>query len=313
MEWMRTAGMLARMDPVGNVVGRYEGVNPGAPAVVLASHFDTVRDAGRYDGVLGILTAIECIATLRGQRRRFPFALEVYGFANEEGARFPISFIGSRATTGLLKDQDLVKTDSDGITLAEALLNFGLSSTRIFEAARQSDEMLAYFELHIEQGPRLQAESLSVGAVTGIQGQTFATCTLEGRAGHAGTVPMDLRRDGLLGSAEAVLAIEKIASKEADIVATVGRITVEPGAANVIPGRVTFSIDLRSPSNSRRNLAWRKIRENLEAIQWIFNHTVIPIFKNMFQKIPGSGLLSRSGSKQLLDVVVAIHGSRYQF
>ena len=143
MEWMRTAGMLARMDPVGNVVGRYEGVNPGAPAVVLASHFDTVRDAGRYDGVLGILTAIECIATLRGQRRRFPFALEVYGFANEEGARFPISFIGSRATTGLLKDQDLVKTDSDGITLAEALLNFGLSSTRIFEAARQSDEMLA--------------------------------------------------------------------------------------------------------------------------------------------------------------------------
>lgn len=266
MGWMRAAGMPARMDSAGNVVGRFEGVSPGMPAVVLGSHFDTVRDGGRYDGILGIATAIECIETLSNQKRRLPFALEVYGFADEEGARFPVSFIGSRAVTGSLKEKDLEKTDSSGVSLAEALQAFGLNPSRICEAARKPDELLAYLELHIEQGPRLEREELSVGAVTGIQGQTFLNCTFQGRAGHAGTVPMNMRRDALPGAAEAVLVVEKVAGGETDVVASVGKIAAEPGAGNVIPGRTLFSIDLRSPSDARRERAIQRIRENIEAI-----------------------------------------------
>lgn len=264
--WMEKASMSVRMDTAGNVVGRYEGLSPNLPAVVMGSHFDTVRDGGRYDGVLGIVTAIECVNAFYVKRHRFPFAVEVYAFADEEGARFPIPFIGSRAATGQLKEGDLGKPDIEGITLAEALKKFRFNPAQIFEAARRPDELAAYIELHIEQGPRLQAEDLSVAAVSGIQGQTFAKCVFQGRAGHAGTVPMPLRRDALAAAAESVLAIEKIAHREGDVVATVGSITVEPGSANVIPGRVSFSIDLRALSDQQRARAFGKVCENIRTI-----------------------------------------------
>ncbi len=263
--WMKKAGMSARMDTAGNVVGRYEGVLSNMPAMIIGSHFDTVRDAGRYDGILGIVTAIECVNTIYEKRLRFPFAVEVYAFADEEGARFPIPFIGSRSVTGQLKEEDLVKQDAEGITLAEALELFGLRPSQIFEATRQPEELAAYVELHIEQGPCLEADDLSIAAVSGIQGQTFAKCILQGQAGHAGTVPMPLRRDALAGAAEAVLAVEQIAREKGDVVATVGSVSAEPGSANVIPGRVSFSIDLRAFSDEQRAKAYRQVCDRIHA------------------------------------------------
>lgn len=252
MGWMREAGMQARLDAVGNVAGRYEAATPGAPCLLMGSHLDTVRNAGRYDGMLGVISAIECVAALQAAGRRLPFALEILGFVDEEGVRFGTTLLGSRAIAGRLTPADLQAKDASGMTLAEAMRAFGLDPEAVGQAARRPEEILAYAELHIEQGPRLEAEGLAVGAVTAINGYSRFAVRIEGEAGHAGTVPMGLRRDALAAAAECVLAVERIGAAEPNLVATVGRLEALPGAINVIPGEVRFTVDLRAPDDAQR-------------------------------------------------------------
>jgi len=255
--WMREAGMQASLDAIGNVAGRYEGVRAGLPCLMLGSHLDTVRDAGRYDGMLGVITGIECVAALARAGKRLPFAIEVLGFGDEEGVRFGTSMLGSRAVSGTLDVAALNARDSAGTTIAEALRQFGLDAARIPQVARKKGEVLAYVELHIEQGPVLEAEGLPVGVVSAINGFSRLRALLTGVAGHAGTVPMKLRRDALAAAAECVLAIERIARSDAELVGTVGRIEAKPGAINVIPGEVQFTIDFRAPRDALREQAVR--------------------------------------------------------
>jgi allantoate deiminase len=253
--WMREAGMAARMDAIGNVVGRYEGERPDASALLLGSHFDTVRNAGRWDGPLGVITAIACVAELNRRGRRLAFAIEVIGFADEEGVRFPATLLGSRAFAGTFDESVLTAKDRDGISLRQAMADFGLNPQNIGTAARKSSELLAYLELHIEQGPVLEAEGMPVGVVTAISGATRLSVTLDGMAGHAGTVPMGMRRDALAGAAECIVAIENQCRNDLALVGTVGVIGAEPGAVNVIPGRAGFTLDMRSADDGHRSHA----------------------------------------------------------
>jgi allantoate deiminase len=264
--WMREAGMQARLDPIGNVVGRFEGERPGLPCLMLGSHLDTVRDAGKYDGMLGVISAIECVDFLGKQKTRLPFAIEVVGFGDEEGVRFGTTMLGSRAISGTLEPGELEAKDAQGVSIAEALRSFGLDPAKIGEARRQKGEVLAYAELHIEQGPVLESERLPVGVVTAINGFSRLRVTLSGTAGHAGTVPMHLRRDALAAAAECVLAVEAIAKSDPELVSTVGRIEASPGAINVIPGRVVFTVDVRAPKNELRLAAVGSISAQIEKL-----------------------------------------------
>ena len=264
--WMREAGMQAKLDAIGNAAARYEGERPGLPCLMLGSHLDTVRDAGRYDGMLGVISAIECVSFLNSKKKRLPFAIEVIGFGDEEGVRFGTTLLGSRAVAGIFDRKALETKDSKGVAMSDALSEFGLDPKRIPEVARRKGDVLAYAELHIEQGPVLEAEGLAVGVVTAINGFSRLRITLRGVAGHAGTVPMNLRRDALAGAAECVLATERIAKGHAELVGTVGRIEARPGAINVIPGEVTFTVDVRAPQDGLRHEALAAIRAQIQRI-----------------------------------------------
>ncbi len=250
--WMREAGLEARIDAIGNVVGRYEGETPGRACLMLGSHLDTVRDAGKYDGMLGVITAIECVGDLHARGRRLPFAVEVVGFADEEGVRFSATLSGSRAIAGTFDLAGLDRCDAAG--------------ERVSDAARKPADVLAYAELHIEQGPVLEALGLPVGVVTAINGGNRFWIEVAGMAGHAGTVPMRLRRDALAAAAECTLAVERIAARSADVVGTVGRIEAYPGAVNVIPGKVRFSLDVRAPTDETRHAAVAAMCAEFDAI-----------------------------------------------
>ena len=267
MSWMVEAGMRAHLDAIGNVCGRYEGERPGLPCLMLGSHYDTVRDAGRWDGPLGLITAISCVADLHRRGRRFPFAIEVTGFADEEGVRFASTLLGSRAVAGTFNERVLASKDDGGISMREALVRFGLDPDHIGAAARIRSELLAYIELHIEQGPVLEARNLAVGVVSAIAGATRLAARLTGMAGHAGTVPMALRRDALTGAAECISKIEELClTDEGGLVGTVGYIHATPGATNVIPGEAHFTIDLRAPTDVHRKRAVSDIVRQIEAI-----------------------------------------------
>ena len=209
LSWMVEAGMTAHLDAIGNVCGRYEGERTGLPCLMLGSHYDTVRDAGKWDGPLGLIAAISCVADLRQRGRRLPFAIEVTGFADEEGVRFASTLLGSRAIAGTFDESVLNVRDRAGVSMREAIAQFGLDPEHIGAAARTRRELLAYVELHIEQGPVLEQKGLPVGVVTAIAGATRLAANLTGMAGHAGTVPMALRRDALAGAAECIVAVEE--------------------------------------------------------------------------------------------------------
>jgi allantoate deiminase len=250
--WMREAGMQAALDAMGNAVGRYEGERAGLPCLMLGSHLDTVRDAGRYDGMLGVISAIECVDALNRQKKKLPFAIEVIGFGDEEGVRFGTTLLGSRAIAGTLAPEVLETKDASGTSMADAMRAFGLEPNSIGKARRSKGSVLAYTELHIEQGPVLEAEGLPVGVVTAINGFSRLRVALRGEAGHAGTVPMALRRDALAAAAECIVMVEGVAKNVPELVATVGRIEAKPGAINVIPGEVLFTIDVRAPVDDVR-------------------------------------------------------------
>jgi allantoate deiminase len=253
--WMAEAGMSVRTDPLLSVLGRYEGRSPGAPAIMLGSHIDTVVDAGRYDGNLGVLAAIAAVAGLRDRGERLDHAIEVAAFGEEEGSRFSAHILTSSALIGAVGPELLQVRDADGITVREALARAGGNAGAYRECVRARGEIAAYLELHIEQGPILEAQGAALGAVTAINGSVRLAVTVTGFAGHAGTVPMGRRRDALAAASEMILGVERIGGSEPDLVATVGRIGALPGAQNVIPGRVSFTVDMRSPSDAVRDRA----------------------------------------------------------
>jgi allantoate deiminase len=267
MTWMREAGMRAHLDAIGNVCGRYEGERPGLPCLMLGSHYDTVRDAGKWDGPLGLITAISCVAELNRRALRLPFAIEVTGFADEEGVRFASTLLGSRAVAGTFNESVLGTRDKSGISMRDALVKFGLDPDHIGAAARIRSELLAYVELHIEQGPVLETRNLPVGVVTAIAGATRLAARLTGMAGHAGTVPMKMRRDALAGAAECISKIEELClTDHGGLVGTVGYIHATPGATNVIPGQAHFTIDMRAPTDTHRKKAVSDIVRQIEVI-----------------------------------------------
>ncbi len=237
--WMRAAGLVVREDAAFNLIGRWPCANPRAKTLLLGSHLDTVRDAGKYDGPLGVLVALGVVEELCREKIAMPFHVEVIGFSDEEGVRYQTTYLGSRALAGTLLKSDLALIEEQGIERAK----------------RDRRDLLAYAEVHIEQGPVLEAEKLAVAVVTGIAGQTRARLEFTGRAGHAGTTPMKLRRDALCAAAEFVLAVERCG-----VIATVGQIDVQPGASNVIPGHVALSLDVRHLDDARRVAAVKSLR-----------------------------------------------------
>jgi len=263
---MRRAGMSAQFDALGNIVGRYEADDPAAPLVMTGSHQDSVRNAGRYDGLFGILTAIACVRDLHERGIRLPYTLEIVGFGDEEGVRFGATLIGSKAMAGRFAPEWLDKTDEGGITMRQALLEFGGNPDGWRGIDRRGKNVVAYVESHIEQGPVLLNEGLPVGVVTAIAGGNRLNVRVTGLAGHAGTVPMGARQDALAAAAEMVLHVEQHCERNAGLVGTVGKMSVLPGAINVIPQDVAFTIDVRSGDDALRRTAVEAIRAELEEI-----------------------------------------------
>jgi allantoate deiminase len=256
--WMRGAGMTVSRDAIGNLIGRYEGT--GDKTLIFGSHLDTVRDAGKYDGQLGVMVALACVQQMHNRDERLPFAIEVVAFSDEEGLRFGTTFLGSSVYAGAFDASRLDLEDHGGVTLREAVRAFGGDPNALENEGRASGNLLGYCEVHIEQGPVLEQEDLPVGVVTAINGQSRVRVGFTGKAGHAGTVPMEGRHDALCAAAEFVLEAESAARSEPAAVATVGEISALPGAVNVIPGEARHSLDLRHPDDAARE----RLRDHLE-------------------------------------------------
>ena len=265
--WMQEAGMEVTVDGIGNVRGRYAAQDAGPRAhgntIVSGSHFDSVRNGGKYDGVLGILVPIACVAELHRNGERLAWDIEVIAFSDEEGARFQTSFISSRALIGRFDPALLERRDADGVTLADAMRSAGLDPARVGDAKLEASRIAAYVETHIEQGPVLLHEGLALGVVTTIAGGTRHLVRVKGESGHAGTVPMPMRHDALAAAAEMVLEVERRCQ---GLVGTVGILKVKDGTGNVIPGEVEFTVDIRSAEDAVREAAERDVFAAFEAI-----------------------------------------------
>jgi len=233
---------------------------------LLGSHLDTVRNAGKFDGPIGVVLAIASVENLHRRKIKLPFAIEIIGFSDEEGVRYQTTYLGSKAIAGDIGARDLKRRDADGITVAEALRNFGCNPAELKSARMNPAKLIGYVEAHIEQGPVLEQEKLAVGIVTGIAGQSRCRIDFSGQAGHAGTVPMSLRKDALCAAAEFVLAVETLAQRTQGLVATVGEIRVEPGASNVIPGKARLTLDVRHASDSIRRRALASLQNEAQKI-----------------------------------------------
>jgi allantoate deiminase len=264
--WMREAGMSVSEDALGTVRGHWHPERK--KRLLIGSHIDTVIDAGKYDGPLGVVAGILAVRELAARAATLPFGIDVLGFGDEEGSRFRTTLSSSAACAGIFDPEALRLSDRDGVSLADALAAYGKNPDNIRAAAYDPSDVLGYVEVHIEQGPTLEAEGLPLGVVTGIAGQSRSRIRLTGEAGHAGTVPMRMRRDALAGAAELILSAERIARTHIadNMVATVGRIEASPGASNVIPGRVELSLDLRSSGDASRQAALAAIVADARAI-----------------------------------------------
>lgn len=264
--WMGNAGLRVHEDAVGNVVGRLGARAGGARTFLFGSHLDTVRDAGRFDGALGVLLPIAALEVIRSRGVVLPFAVEVLGFSEEEGVRFSSAYLGSKGYTGQLTRSDLKLRDPEGVSVGDALAKFNGRRLPPPRPAHSRRELIGYLEVHIEQGPVLESEGLAAGVVSAISGQTRARVTFRGQAGHAGTTPMALRRDALACAAEFILAVEALARSRPPLVATVGWISAHPGATNVIAGDVELSLDVRHPVNQSRRAAVAELQAAARAI-----------------------------------------------
>ena len=255
--WMRAAGMEVRLDTAANLIGRYPAIGgrDQAPTLLIGSHLDTVPDGGRYDGALGVLLGLAAVRALDRAGRRLPFAVEVVGFSEEEGVRYRTPYLGSLALSGRFDPALLDMVDDAGQTMADAFRAFGLDPGRVAEAASPPGRIVAYLEAHIEQGPVLESWDAPVGVVEAIAGQSRLSVAFEGQAGHAGTAPMDLRRDALPAAAELVLEVESLARSVDGLRGTVGAISASPGVANVVPSRSRLSLDVRHAEDAVRERA----------------------------------------------------------
>jgi len=261
--WMKALGMTVSVDAVGNLRGFYSAVSTGAPRILMGSHLDTVPNAGAFDGILGVVLAIGLMESLAGMK--LPYGIEVIGFSEEEGVRFGVPFLGSRALTGRFDEDLLGRRDRNGISVREAIQQFGLNDQRLGEATLAND-VLGYLEFHIEQGPVLEKSARQLGVVEAIVGQTRLALRFLGRANHSGTTPMDARQDALAAAAEWMVAVESYAKQTSGLVATVGSIEAKPGATNVIPGEVRLSLDVRHRVDEARSNAVRELSGLAEAI-----------------------------------------------
>jgi N-carbamoyl-L-amino-acid hydrolase len=251
---------------VGNVVGVYYGQDPGAPRLLTGSHFDTVRNGGKYDGRLGILVPMACVQALHRAGRRLPFGIEVVGFSEEEGQRYKAVFLGSGALTGQFDMAWLDQQDADGISMRQAMAHAGLNVADIASIQRDPARYRGFVEVHIEQGPVLNALDMPLGIVTSINGSVRYLGEVIGMASHAGTTPMDQRRDAATAVAELALFAEKRAASTPQVVATMGMLQVTNGSMNVVPGRCTFSLDVRATTDAVRDACAADIRAELAAI-----------------------------------------------
>jgi len=264
--WMREAGMEVGRDNIGNLRARYEGATGAYETLLIGSHLDSVRDAGKYDGPLGVLVGIAVVQELHDRGVRLPFGIEVVGFADEEGLRFGTTYLGSRAIAGTFDAADLSRIDSDGVTMADAIRAFGGDPGSIAKDQTSEGEWLGYCEVHIEQGPVLEARGLPVGVVSAIAGQSRHQLTFTGEAAHAGTTPMEHRKDALVAASVFVQAVADYADSQTGLVATVGQLTVRSGAANVVPGEVTLSLDVRHADDATRLRASKHLIDLAEKI-----------------------------------------------
>jgi len=262
--WMREAGLTVRVDAIGNLIGRMRGRSDDAGVFVIGSHIDTVPDAGKYDGALGVLLGVAAAKALAGHE--FERTLDVVAFSEEEGVRFRTPYLGSRAVCGRFDADLLTLTDTNGVSLAHAVRDFGLDSTRLPEAAYRRGEVAGYFEAHIEQGPLLESAGRAVGVVKAIVGTSRLSVRFTGRSGHAGTLPMRQRRDALAAAAEFVVTVERYARASETLRATVGQLVVVPGAINVVPGEARLTLDVRGPQDSVRERAVNHFRQRAEEI-----------------------------------------------
>jgi allantoate deiminase len=264
MLWMQQAGMRTWQDEAGNQWGAWPTSKLDAPTLVIGSHLDTVPNGGKYDGILGVLLPIAVVQHLHETGMTLPFNLQIVGFGDEEGTRFGATLLGSRAVAGTWQENWATLVDANGICMAHAMRDFGLDINRVQHSVRAND-IHAFLEIHIEQGPVLEANNLAVGVVTGIAGARRFKCSVEGQAGHAGTVPMAMRQDALAGAAEMILAVEKLATA-GKVVATVGKLHCVSGATNVISGKTEFSLDIRSEFDDLRDQVFADIEKTLQNI-----------------------------------------------
>lgn len=267
LSWMQEAGLSARIDHIGNVRGRWQSATPGARTLVIGSHIDTVRNAGPFDGPLGVLLGLDLITHLKEEDKTLPFNIELIAFSDEEGVRFHSAYLGSSIVTGRFDETLLNRTDAAGISLAEVIRTIGGDPAQLHTQALPTHEWLGYFEVHIEQGPVLYEQEVPVAVVTGIAGQIRLTLAFAGMSGHAGTVPMHMRQDALCAAAACVLAIEQYAMiHKEQVMATTGILQITDAASNVIPGEVTCSLDLRSADPHMLITACNDLQEACTAI-----------------------------------------------
>ncbi|MEP7228758.1 MAG: allantoate amidohydrolase [Ginsengibacter sp.] len=284
--WMKEAGLQTYIDNIGNVRGKLFSEVQDAKTFVIASHFDTVINAGKYDGAFGILSGLDIVENIVQQNIKLPFHIEVIAFSDEEGVRFHASYLGSKVVAGNFNVEMLQKKDHDGISLEQALQGLHYDSSKFSDNAIKPEDWLGYYEIHIEQGPVLYNSNIAAGIVTAIAGQRRMSIEFTGIAGHAGTVPMKMRTDALCAAAEFILAVEQFAiAKKSGVVATVGKIEIQHGASNVIPGKATCSLDLRSGSKKKLTRAYESLNEICEDIcnkrkiyfEWKLIHETNPV------------------------------------
>ena len=277
--WMQDAGMKTHIDNFGNLIGKLEAKTPALPVLMMGSHLDSQPYGGRFDGVAGVLCAIEVVKTLTENNIHPDRTIEVVSFADEEGWRFNKGLFGSRGILGKLEEGELQRTDKDGITREQALKDFGCNPTKFKESEYKPGSIYCFLELHIEQGPVLDIGNKPIGVVSGISGPLWLTVTLKGMAGHTGSVPMHLRKDALLGAAEITVALHDIVTQipGAPTVGTVATMNVFPASRNIIAEEVSFTIDLRDIDIERRNKYERQLREKIDQIskKYALTYTIL--------------------------------------
>jgi len=266
--WMKQAGMTTRIDNFGNLIGRLEGTNPDLPVLMVGSHLDSQPYGGRYDGVAGVLCAIEAAITMQEKGIKSERSLEIISFADEEGWRFNKGLFGSRGILGKLEKGELQRADANGITREQALKDFGCDIAKFKESEYKDGSIYCYLELHIEQGPVLDIQEKPIAVVSGISGPIWLTVKLKGMAGHAGSVPMPMRKDALVGAAEIIVALNEIANQVPGnpTVGTCGTIKVFPASRNIIPEEVEFTLDLRDIDLERRNRYEKQLLDKIDEV-----------------------------------------------